>query len=287
MLQSDFSETEYYNCFHTDLQNIPSFLLAPSRQVVLFVEKGSALVSVNEKKYRARENVMLFIQPDSEIKLINHTKDFKVFFVSFLRSIMHEVGQRLEPRFFGLLFHKIHWFIIPEARDSVRGFCSMFEYAYNDKRNPFRHDVITSLIEVFIKGIYGVVMEYYPDLKSNDTLRIQTLFKRFMFLLENNYTTEHGVQFYAEQLCISTKYLTQICRRVVQKTPKSLIDYKLFSVALGMLDRTDKTIQEVSNALGFPDQSYFSRFFKRCMGVSPVYYRQNPGKVHLPAFEEF
>ena len=114
-----------------------------------------------------------------------------------------------------------------------------------------------------------------------------SLFKRFMFLLENNYTTEHGVRFYAEQLCISTKYLTQISRRVLQKTPKSLIDYKLFSSALGMLDRTDKTIQEVSNALGFPDQSYFSRFFKRCMGVSPVYYRQNPGKVHVPAFEEF
>ena len=75
MLQPDFSESEYYNCFHTDLQDIPSFMMAPSRQVVLFVEKGSALVSVNEKEYRAKENVMLFIQPDSEIKLINHTKD--------------------------------------------------------------------------------------------------------------------------------------------------------------------------------------------------------------------
>lgn len=287
MLQYDFPETEYYTCFHSDLQSIPAFLLAPSRQVVLFVEKGNALLSVNEKEYRATENVMFFIQPDSEIKLIKHTKDFKVFFVSFFRSIMHEVGQRLEPRFFGLLFHKIQWFVLPEARASVRGFCSMFEYAYKDKRNPFRHDVITSLIEVFIKGIYGVILEYYPDLKSTDTLRIQTLFKRFMLILENNYAAEHGVQFYAEQLCISSKYLTQICRKVVQKTPKSLIDYKLFSAALGMLDRTDKTIQEVSNTLGFPDQSYFSRFFKRCLGVSPVYYRQNPGKVHVPAFEDF
>lgn len=287
MLNFEQPDSEYYYCFHTDLQSLPEFLFAPSRQVILFVEKGSAVVSVNEKEYKATENVMLFIHPNSEIKLINHTKDFQVFFLSFLRSIMHEVGQRLEPRFFGLLFHKVQWFVLPEARSSVRGFCALFEFAYNNRQNPFRHEVILSLIGVFIKGVYGIVMEYYPDLKSNDTLRIQTLFKRFMMLLENNYTAEHGVQFYAEKLCISSKYLTQICRRVVQKTPKSLIDYKLFSTALSLLDRTDKNIQEVSNMLGFPDQSYFSRFFRRCMGVSPVYYRQNPGRVHVPVFEEF
>lgn len=287
MLSFEQPDSEYYYCFHTDLQNLPEFLFAPSRQVILFVEKGNALVSVNEKEYRATENVMLFIQPNSEIKLINHTKDFQVFFLSFLRSIMHEVGQRLEPRFFGLLFHKVQWFVLPEARSSVRGFCSLFEFAYNNRQNPYRHEVILSLIGIFIKGVYGIVMEYYPDLKSNDTLRIQTLFKRFMMLLDNNYAVEHGVQFYAEKLCISSKYLTQICRRVVQKTPKSLIDYKLFSMALSLLDRTDKNIQEVSNILGFPDQSYFSRFFRRCMGVSPVYYRQNPGRVHVPVFEEF
>lgn len=287
MLQFEQPDSEYYYCFHTDLQNLPDFLFAPSRQVILFVEKGSALVSVNEKEYKATENVMLFIHPNSEIKLINHTEDFQVFFLSFLRSILHEVGQRLEPRFFGLLFHKVQWFVLPDARDSVRGFCALFEFAYKNRQNPFRHEVILSLIGIFIKGVYGIVMEYYPDLKSNDTLRIQTLFKRFMMLLDNNYTVEHSVQFYAEKLCISSKYLTQICRRVVQKTPKSLIDYKLFTTALSMLDRTDKNIQEVSNMLGFPDQSYFSRFFRRCMGVSPVFYRQNPGRVHVPIFEEF
>ena len=287
MLQCDLSDSEYYTCFHTDLESIPVFMMAPSRQVTLFVEKGSGIISVNEKEYRANEFTMFFIPPNSEIKLIKRTNDFNVFFVSFLRSILHEVSRRLEPRFYGLLFHKLQWFVIPDVRDSVRGFCAMFSYAYNNRTNPFRHDVIMSLIEAFIKGVYGIVLEYYPDLKSGETVRMQNIFKRFMSLLETDYKQEHSVQYYSEQLCISSKYLTQICRKVALKTPKSLIDYKVFSAAISLLDRTDKTIQEVSNELGFPDQSYFSRFFKRCMGVSPVYYRQNPGKVHVPVFDDF
>lgn len=287
MLQNRLAKSEYYCCFHTDLHNITDSLISNDNQVIIFVERGSAMLKINGRDYCLKEHMMLFLVPNSEIKLMTSSADFQVFFLSFLRSILHEVSQRMEPRFFGLLFHRVQWNIFPKARACVQGFCSMFEFAHIHNRNPYRYDIIKSLIGIFIKGLYGIILEYYPELKSDESLRVQNLFKRFMMSLDMNYTTQHSVQFYAESLCISSKYLTQICHKIVGKTPKTLIDYTLFTASLSLLEQTDKTVQEVSHDLGFPDQSYFSRFFKRCIGVSPVYYRQHPGQVHIPVFDEF
>ena len=81
---------------------------------------------------------------------------------------------------------------------------------------------------------------------------------------------------YANCLCISAKYLTQISKRVIGRTPKQIIDDRLLHEAMKMLDMNNSSIQDISVRLGFPDQSYFGRFFKRMKQVSPQQYRVKP-----------
>ena len=230
---------------------------------------------------------MIFIRPQTELRLLERSNDFRSFYAVFLLSLEHEATQRIEPAFFAIVFQKKIWPVVPEIRACVEAFKTMFRYSCSDFDNPFRHDMIVSLISIFIRGFYGLLQKQYPSLQSSQSIRTNALFRKFLHLLEEYYMIEHSVQFYAEQMYISSKYLTQITRKVTQKTPKALIDFRLISESIRLLEKTDLSIQEISNKLGFPDQSYFGRFFRRYLHVSPAIYRVNPGKVRIPQFVEF
>ncbi|MGN3984324.1 helix-turn-helix domain-containing protein, partial [Bacteroides fragilis] len=85
--------------------------------------------------------------------------------------------------------------------------------------------------------------------------------------------SQRDVVFYAGKLCISTKYLTSICRSLTGHSAKKVIDDFTALEIKVLLQSTDLSIQEIADRLNFPDQSYLGRYFKRHEGVSPMEYR--------------
>lgn len=75
--------------------------------------------------------------------------------------------------------------------------------------------------------------------------------------------------FYADRLCISTKYLTGICRSITNgASAKQIIDQHVILEIKVLLQSTELSMQEIADRLGFPDQSYLGRYFKRYEGMS-------------------
>ena len=106
------------------------------------------------------------------------------------------------------------------------------------------------------------------------SLQPHNLYNRFMTLLAQYYTTAHDVSFYAMQLSISTRYLSQITSIVCGRSPKQVIDDYLIQECEQMLSTTSLTIQQISNQLGFTSQIAFAKFFKSRKGCSPTFYRE-------------
>ena len=105
------------------------------------------------------------------------------------------------------------------------------------------------------------------------SLQPHNLYNRFMTLLSQHYTTVHGVSFYAVQLSISTRYLSQITNAVCGRSPKQVIDDYLIQECEQLLSTTSLTIQQISNQLGFTTQIAFAKFFKSRKGCSPTVFR--------------
>lgn len=80
--------------------------------------------------------------------------------------------------------------------------------------------------------------------------------------------------FYADKLCISTRYLSTIVQNVSHSSAKELIDKSVILEIKMMLQSTDLSVQEIAYRLHFPDQSYLGRYFKKRTGVSPTGYRR-------------
>lgn len=85
---------------------------------------------------------------------------------------------------------------------------------------------------------------------------------------------ERRLEFYANRLCISVRYLSEIVSRHGDgTTAKQLISKQLVFKIKSMLSSTDMTVAQIADQLDFPDQSYLSRYFKRYAGCYPAEYR--------------
>ena len=96
-----------------------------------------------------------------------------------------------------------------------------------------------------------------------------------MALVHEHCAREREVTFYADRLCISTRYLSTIVRNISHGSAKEFIDQAVVLEIKVMLQSTDLSVQEIAYRLRFPDQSYLGRFFKKHTGESPTEYRNS------------
>lgn len=100
------------------------------------------------------------------------------------------------------------------------------------------------------------------------------LYNQFLDAVERFYYRYADVAFYAEQLNVSSPYLGQVTRRIVGRSPKTIIDERITSEIVSLLTTTTYPLKEIAHRLGFSSQAHLSRFFKKQKGISPLQYRQ-------------
>ena len=119
--------------------------------------------------------------------------------------------------------------------------------------------------------IHSQVVYAKPDETGGRSIDI---YNRFVSLVAEHYRTAHDVAFYADRLCITTRYLSGVTDKVVGKSPKQIIADYIMSEAKTFLDTTCLTIQEIADRLGFSSQVLFCKFFKSQEKTSPSNYRK-------------
>ena len=99
----------------------------------------------------------------------------------------------------------------------------------------------------------------------------------FQKLLEDHFITERNVSFYASALCLTPDSFSKKIKALLGKTPNKLIQERVVLEAKKLLHLTYKSIKEVAFELNFEDEFYFSRFFKKNVGLSPKHFRKKVG----------
>jgi AraC family transcriptional regulator, transcriptional activator of pobA len=100
------------------------------------------------------------------------------------------------------------------------------------------------------------------------------LLARLRDLIEQNYRTLHAPAEYAERLHVTPKTLGRLVREHLGTTPTDLIRNRILIHAKWQLLHTLKPVKEVAREVGFADELYFSRLFKKATGHSPTFFRE-------------
>ena len=248
----------------------------PRNMMMLFIEQGTGAISINNELHSMDADHMFFLHSRSEVMLIDATPDFKCVVIGVPAVLTQSASLQMDISFIFLLMKKPCWELEGNMRKMAESFYTMFEYISNDLQSDAKTDLITSLFTFFMSVIYETTKHTLPSDKPKTSMTKQSLISRFGKLLRVHIREDHRVSYYADQLFVTPKYLTQVVKSTIGITPKDIIDRMLALESLQLLKHTNHTIQQISGQLGFPDQSYFGRFFKRMFNISPIQFRQNP-----------
>ncbi|MBQ1973794.1 MAG: AraC family transcriptional regulator [Paraprevotella sp.] len=265
----------------TNLNYFKNKPIVSDRFMIVLVESGSATLKIGDKTIYIDNQMLLTLPPRVIIEYIANesSADCAIKIIGVEPAMGPIRDTRTDFDFILTIFKQISWKLDEKIKKIAIDFFNIVEYVTNDENNSMRHDVLDYLLIAFLRFFQSRIKHMYSNAKEQSNMNSQNILMKFLNLVREHHTKDHRVAFYADQLCISAKYLTQITKQTTRKTPKELIDRYLANESLTLLYQHHYTIQEISNKLGFPDQSYFGRFFKRMFGISPLHYRQNPEKL--------
>ncbi len=237
--------------------------------------EGSADITVNELHGRVVPGTVLLLLPNMLLLLTNRSDNFHLSFCVFSRDMFTEAAFPLEPSYFRALSEQPFSRPPRTVLESIHSWFEMQVYSYRDRENIFRDMIVRNRLQNMLLEVCDKMLRYahMERLGEGVPQRQIDLFQRFASLVHENCKREREVHFYADRLCISTRYLSTIVRNVAQASPKELIDRAVMLEIRMLLQSTDLSVQEVAYRLHFPDQSYLGRFFKKYAGMSPTEFR--------------
>ncbi|MEL6675814.1 MAG: AraC family transcriptional regulator [Bacteroidota bacterium] len=138
------------------------------------------------------------------------------------------------------------------------------------------HEVLISALKIFL---IKLIREKGPAHKTSFT-RVKEkplLLQKIADCIEMNYKELHTAGEYAKLLFVTPQQLNKIVKSHLNISLSQMIVNRIMIEAKRELYLTSKAVKEISNELGYKDEFYFSRVFKRQVGVSPKFYRETVG----------
>lgn len=150
----------------------------------------------------------------------------------------------------------------------------IFELILDEKKqNEMENNemIAVKIVELLVLG--ERLFELEQHLEENQPL-LESI-KRFVDLLDQYFSTEHSVKFYAEQLAMHPNNLNALIKKHTGLSAKESIRNRILLEVKHLLHSTELSIKEISDQMGFKDPNYFTTFFKRAENLSPVNYRSS------------
>lgn len=167
--------------------------------------------------------------------------------------------------------------MLPEEVELAMQYFQLIDNVINTD-SQYRNDSISYLLTSIFYLIGGMLMKRLESEEANEekapSTRHKHVFEMFIDLVEKYHNKERSVSFYADKLCISSKYLSQIIKNVSGFSAPDIINKYVILEAQHLIRHTDMSIKEIADQLNFPNQSFFYKYFKSHTGITPNSYRQ-------------
>lgn len=238
--------------------------------------EGKASISMNFTPHEITAHTLLTIIPHHIVQGLSMSPDFEGYIVLFTPSFASDINLlRSNLPFMTEMRYNPLVNLTEEECNLFTNFCRFFYAIEGNELINNSPEVRKGLLTSLLYTLGALYRRQLPQAPAEKQSRANIIFKKFLALLVEHYAHERSVAFYANELCITPKYLGTICREVSSRMATDIIASAVILDAKAKLHNSDLTVQEISNSLNFPNASFFGRYFKRHTGFSPMQYRES------------
>ena len=244
--------------------------------IVGLCTKGNARYTVDAREFSVNTGEAFIVSERHIIDKFLLSPDFKapsiVVSVDFFHETIHNVSE-MSALFLYSRNHPVMRFT-PKEQEVFKSYFHVMRLRLKDKSNHFLKQLISTLMLAMFYDLSNVIYHSKQEQPYHQS-RPDAIFTQFIKLVENNCRSERRVSWYAQQLCITPKYLSETVKQVSHRTPNEWIDNYVTSEIRVLLKNTTKNIKEISKELNIPNQSFLGKYFKENVGMSPSKYRKS------------
>ena len=266
-----FTELQVNMPFHFDTMRSPHKL-----DFFMLIKHiaGSATVKIDMDEYVLTEPVnTIQIAPGQIISVDNASEDFDVVVMlmsrRFVEGLLVYVNGSIPFRFGKNVPHIVHCSVEEDYFTDV--FNKAIRRIIQDKSNPFRKQVVQHVMMAVFYSSEKTRM-VVEDNRSRSNADV--LSQEFVKLVKEHFRKERQLKFYADKLCITPRYLSRVVKECTGSSAAEWIELTVVLEARALLKSTNMTVQQISDELNFPSQTFFGKYFKRRVGMSPKEYRR-------------
>jgi len=249
---------------------------------IIFCSDGEAIVNVNFKTVYLKAGSLLVLSPD---KLIEPIWDSSMSMQCYVLFLSREFINLMTFDSNTMDFSNVQLEAPPVMQLSDQQANLMLRYfellRLSSENNP-DDDVCSVNILRSLTSALIYQMMLYKSLEREPVgadrqkvARKNYYVRDFMKLVAQNFREQRSVNFYAEKLFISAKYLSLIIKEATGYTATELIDHHVILEAKNLLRFSGRNIQQVAYDLNFHNQSSFGKYFKHQTGLSPSQFRKS------------
>ncbi len=241
----------------------------------IFCTKGEFSFTVNLSDYTMNADDLMTIFPGSIIQFKTCSPDCQCFVIMFQRDFIKDM--HIFQSMFPLLTKIIDIPLISlhaKEKEFLQNYCTFLQGIHHNEFSNEHPKIQESMLISVFHTVNAIYRKHETEKKEKKRPRSEEIFRKFIHLVLDHYREHRHVGFYADKLCITSKHLMDTVKKVSGKQVLEIITKAVILDAQVQLHTTQFTIQEISNNLNFPNASFFGKYFKRNVGVSPMEYRK-------------
>lgn len=241
----------------------------------IYCERGNVEFTFNNGSWQGKTNEFIFWLAGSEVSRVSFSPNFRgtVLLIenNFLTDNVPSVNRSIDA----LLYSRENPVLHPGNKQDKKKILSNFQLLYDraqEADHRFYEEALKLQMQLFLLEMWHIFAEEHERRKRS--LQSGTLYERFIQLVQQHCMAEREVKFYAGRLHITPKYLNQICKTNTGISASMWIQRYTKERIILFLQNKNLSITEIADEMNFSSYSFFTRYVKKVLGMSPSAYRK-------------